>query len=189
MDPLSVTAGAIGIATFAWQSCKATDELIGSLTEAPKTIAHSKKLLSETQNTLEGLRDTLISGSESTYVLDSLLQNMKLSIALKSTQGVCDEFGETIKGFTKHSTDLRFSNRDRLAVSFHESKIRGFNLRLGECQSTISLAVVSMNLQVLRSMTLFSQLTINRIVSSHTSKDIQGLHERFTAQETALANL
>ncbi len=38
-------------------------------------------------------------------------------------------------------------------------------------------------------MTLFSQLTINRIVSSRTSEDIQRLDGRFTAQETALANL
>ncbi|OBT56259.1 hypothetical protein VE04_05108 [Pseudogymnoascus sp. 24MN13] len=181
MDPLSVTAGAISIATFALQSCMAAHELVGRLTEAPKTIAHSKKLLSETHNTLEGLRDTLISGSESTFVLDSVLQNINLSIALKSTQSVCDEFGETIKGFTKHSTDLRFSSRDRLAVSFHESKISRFNQQLGECQSTISLALVSINLQVLRSMTL--------IISSRTSEDIQGLDGRFTAQETALVGL
>lgn len=189
MDPLSVTAGAIGIATFAWQSCKAAYELIGRLAEAPKTIAHSKNLLLETQNTLEGLRDTLISGSESTSILDSILQNIKLNIALKSTQGVCDEFGEMIKGFTKRSTDLRFSNRDRLSVGFHGSKIVRFNQQLGECQSTISLALVSINLQVLRSMTLFCQLTINRIVSSRTSEDIQGLDGRFTAQEMALADL
>jgi hypothetical protein len=189
MDPLSATASAIGIATFAWQSCKAAYELVDGLTGAPKAIAHSKKLLSETQSTLEGLKDTLISGSEPTCVRDSVLQKIKLDIALKSTQGVCDEFGETIKGFTKHSTDLRFSNRDRLVVSFHESKISRFNQQLGECQSTISLALVSINLQVLRSMTLFSQLTIDRIVSSRTSEDIQGLDGRFTAQETALADL
>ena len=97
----------------------------------------------------------MISGSEPSCVLDSLLQKMKLDIALKSTQGVCDEFAETIKGFTKHSTGLRFSNRDRLAVSFHESKISRFNQQLGECQSTISLTLVSINLQVLRLMTLF----------------------------------
>jgi Fungal N-terminal domain of STAND proteins len=116
---------------------------IGGRTNGPpKTIAHSKKLLSETQNTLEGLKDTLISGFEPTCVLDSVLQKIKLNIALKSTQGVCDEFGEMIKGFTKHSTDLRFSNRDRLVVSFHESKISRFNQQLGECQSTISLAMM-----------------------------------------------
>lgn len=38
-------------------------------------------------------------------------------------------------------------------------------------------------------MTLFSQLTIVRIVSSRTSEDIQGLGGRFTAQEAALAGL
>ena len=107
-------------------------------------------------NTLEGLKDTLTSDSEPAYALDSILQKTKLDIALKSTQGVCDEFGEAIKGFTRHSTDTRFSNRDRVAVSFHEPKVARFCQRLGECQSTISLALVSINLQVLPSIILFS---------------------------------
>ncbi|KAF4628710.1 hypothetical protein G7Y89_g9442 [Cudoniella acicularis] len=80
MDPLSVTASTIGIATLAWQSCKAVYQLVDGLKEAPKAIAHSKKLLSETQS-------------------------------------VCDKFGETIKGSTRHSTDSRFSNRDRRRTS------------------------------------------------------------------------
>jgi hypothetical protein len=154
MDPLSVTASAIGIATFAWQSCKAAHDLVDGLTEAPETIAHSKKLFFETQRTLEGLKDTLTSGSEPSSILDSVLQKIKLDTALVSTKGLCDRFGKEIQTFTKHSTDLRFSKRDRLAVSFHESKINRFNQRLGECQSTISLALVSINLQVLRLATL-----------------------------------
>ena len=109
MDPLSVTASTIGIATLAWQSCKAVYQLVDGLQEAPKAIAHSKKLLSETQSTLEGLNDTLKSECKTIAVLNSALQKIKFDIALSSTQGVCDKFGETIKGSTRHSTDSRFS--------------------------------------------------------------------------------
>lgn len=156
MDPLSITASTISIATLAWQSCKVLYQLMDGLTEAPMAIAHSKKLLSETQNTLEGLNDQLKYEYEPIGTLSSVLQKMKLDIALESTKGVCDTFGETIKGFTKHSTDMRFSSRDRLTVSFHESKITRFCQQLSECQSTISLALVSINLQVLRPTMLFS---------------------------------
>ena len=38
-------------------------------------------------------------------------------------------------------------------------------------------------------MTLFSQLTVDRMVFSRTSEDIQRLDRRFTAQETALTGL
>jgi hypothetical protein len=93
MDPLSATASTIGITTFAWQSCKAAYELIDRLAEAPKAIAHAKKLLSETQNTLVGLKDTLMSDSVLAEPLDPILQKIKLDIALKSIQGVCDELG------------------------------------------------------------------------------------------------
>src|SRR5271170_6099994 len=109
MDPLSVTASVIAVATLAWASSKAAYELIDGLVDAPKAIAHSKNLLSETQNTLDSLKDALTSGSEPAGVLGSILQKIRLGVALESTRGVCNEFGETIKGFTSHSTDLRFS--------------------------------------------------------------------------------
>ena len=146
MDPLSVTASVIGITTFAWDSCKAAYELIDGLVNAPKVVAHSKNLLSETQGTLNGLKNAITSGSAPSAILDSILQEIRLGVALESARAVCDEFSETIRRFTNHSTDLKFSKRDRLAITFRESTINRLNQQLGECQRTISLALVSINL-------------------------------------------
>jgi len=141
--------------------------------EAPNAIADSKSLLSQTQTTLDTLRDTLTVGTETPGALDSVLQKIKLDNVLESARCLCDEFRKTMTRYTSHSTDLRFSNRDRFTVSLHESKITKFNKQLGECQRTISLVLVSINL----------------IVSSRTSEDIELLSGRFAAQETALVDL
>jgi hypothetical protein len=127
MDSLSVTASVITVITLAWDSSKAAYELIDGLMDALKVIAHSKNLLSETQNTLDSLKDALTSGSEPADVLSFILQKIRLGVTLESTRGVCNKFSETIKEFTSHSTDLRFSKRDKLMITFHESKINRLN--------------------------------------------------------------
>jgi hypothetical protein len=146
MDPLSLTAGVIAVATLAYQSSKAAYDVVDGLMEAPNAIADSKRLLSQTQNTLDTLTGTLTAGTETPGVLDSVLQKIKLDIALESTQCLCDEFRKTMTRYTNHSTELRFSSRDRFTVNLHESKITKFNKQLGECQQTISLVLVSINM-------------------------------------------
>jgi len=146
MDPLSMTASVISITTFAWNSCKVAYELVDGLAKAPKVVAHSKNLLSETQGTLNGLKNALRSGSAPSAVLNSILQEIRLGVALESARAVCDEFSGTIRRFTNHSTDLRLSRRDRLTITFRESTINRLNRQIGECQSTISLALASINL-------------------------------------------
>jgi len=76
MDPLSLTASVIAIATLAWQSSKAVYDVVDGLMEALNAIANSKRLLSQTQNTLDTLTDTLIAGTETPGVLNSALQKI-----------------------------------------------------------------------------------------------------------------
>lgn len=173
MDPLSLTASVITVATLAWQSSKAAYDVVDGLIKVLNTIADSKRLLSQTQTTLDTLRDTLTVGTETPDALDSVLQKIKLDIALESARCLCDEFRKTMTRYTSHSTDLRFSNRNRFTVNLHESKITKFNKQLSKYQRTISLVLI----------------LINRIISSRTSKDIELLSGRFTAQETALIDL
>jgi len=146
MDPLSFTASVIAVATLAWQSTKAAYDIVDGLVGAPSIIADSQRLLSQTQNTLDTLRETLGTDPGTPNVLESVLQKIKLNSTLESVQSLCSEFSETLRGCTKHSTDSKFGKRDRLIVSLHESKIARFNKQLGECQGTISLVVGSINL-------------------------------------------
>ena len=79
MDPLSVTASMIAIATLAWQSCKAAYDLIDGLAEAPQAINRSKNSLIETQKTLDTLQQTLTTASEPASVVNSVLSIVELS--------------------------------------------------------------------------------------------------------------
>lgn len=142
MDPLSLTASIIAVTTLAWQSSKATCDLVGTIKDAPSVISDSKHILTETLNTLAVLKNTAESTSE-THVLDSILQTISLQGLIESTTGVCEEFNQAITAATTHSTGLELSKRDRLAVGFREAKFARLNQRLGDCQRTVSGAVVS----------------------------------------------
>ncbi|KAK4097986.1 hypothetical protein N658DRAFT_499850 [Parathielavia hyrcaniae] len=172
MDPLSVTASVITVATIALQSVKALYDVIDGLVDAPHSVSQSKSLLSQTQTTLGTLRRTLETNSASDAV-DSVLEEIELSKALESTQSLCQDFATTLTRFTSHSTDLRFSTRDRVIVQFNESKIKRLNRDLADCQRTITM--------------VFSSVTL--IVSNQTSGNIDQLRSQFDTQERALADL
>lgn len=149
MDPLSITANVIAVATLAWQSCKSVHGLIDGLADAPRFIADSKSVLSETRNTLDSLKGMLEMHAQTPSVLGHALQKISLDFALQSTQRLCDEFSHTIAMYTSRSTDSTLARRDRLAVNLHESKFNKLNKQLGDCQQTISLALASIILFVL----------------------------------------
>ena len=48
MDPISLAASVIAVATLAWQSTKAAYNVVDGLVEALNVIANSKQLLSQT---------------------------------------------------------------------------------------------------------------------------------------------
>ncbi|KAH7012280.1 uncharacterized protein B0I36DRAFT_256853 [Microdochium trichocladiopsis] len=173
MDPLSITASAIAVATLAAQSTKAIYQAIDGLAEAPHAIAHSKTLLAGTQTALDSLIGTLTTTQDTQARLGSVLRPLELDQTLLSTQQLCDKFGTTITKYTSRSTDARFSSRDRILVNFHESQIIRFNQELGDCQKTISLVLG----------------TITLIVSSGTSDNLQQLSKQFQAHEQALTSL
>ncbi|KAK4667507.1 Prion amyloid fibrils-forming protein [Podospora pseudopauciseta] len=172
MDPLSVTASAVALATAALQSAKALHDLVDGLADAPHSVSHSKSLLSQTQTTLGTLARTLETNCAPDTV-DSVLKEIELNKVLESTKSICQGFTAAITRVTSHSTDSHFSKRDRLAVYFKDTKINKLNKDLADCQRTITM--------VLSSITL--------IVSSRTSGNIDQLRTQFATQEQALANL
>lgn len=151
MDPLSITTGVIGVVTFAAQSCQVTYNCIASLVGAPKAIESSKNLLIGTERSLTLLREIIPRGrpeSETSRALQVALQKFRLQSTVQSTQILCDQFRATIQRITRHSTNARFSKRDRIVATLRDMDIKKFNEQLGQCQETISLAVNSINLLV-----------------------------------------
>ncbi|RYP66843.1 hypothetical protein DL770_008724 [Monosporascus sp. CRB-9-2] len=170
MDPLSVTASVIAVATLALQSCKAAYNLVDGLAEAPQAIARSKASLTETQKTLGALQQTLKAGPAPDSELDVVLRTIDLNETLVSVKRLCDEYTAAIVRFTSHSTEGKFSKRDRLIVNLQESKMNKFSKELGDCQRTMSMVLVSINL-------------------TRTADDVRRIGDQFQAQEQALADL
>ncbi|KAI1178046.1 hypothetical protein F4777DRAFT_576354 [Nemania sp. FL0916] len=173
MDGVSAAASVIAIVSAALQSAKATYRLIDGLVEAPKVVARSKAALLETQKTLSALQQMLIRASDSPSPVGAVLQMLKLDETLKATQIFCDQFHDTIAGFTSHSTTGRFSKRDRITVTIRGSKINKFNRELGGCQGTISAVMEAINL----------------IITAQTADDVQQIMGRFRAQDQTLITL
>ncbi|KAI0506294.1 hypothetical protein F5B22DRAFT_454949 [Xylaria bambusicola] len=173
MDPLSITASVIAVAGLATQSAKAIYKVIDGLVEAPQAINHSKTLITGTQHALDTLTGALQTNQDMQARFGPVLQSTNLYETLASTQDLCERFNTTITMHTSHSTESRFSTRDRFQLSLKESHIVRFNAELAACQRTVSLVVESITL----------------IVSHRTSNDVQQLSVRFQAQEQALSTL
>lgn len=189
MDPLSITASAITIATLAARSCKQTYSLVSGLTDAPQSIAHSQRLLIQTEDSLVAL-EQLLTNNKTSDILESTLRAISLEKTLKSTHDICTEFSAAVANVAKHSTDTKFSIRDRFSMYVKEAKIKRFNQHLGDCQRTLVLVLGSINLFVTLLHTfIWALLTLHRILSSRTSEDIERLRDDFKAQETALKDL
>ncbi|KAI1328463.1 hypothetical protein F5Y16DRAFT_155276 [Xylariaceae sp. FL0255] len=173
MDPLSLTASVIAVATLTLQSVKTTYDVVDKLVDAPLVIARSKTSLLETQKTLGALRQLLMTGSDPPTVMGPILQTIGLEGTLKSAQGLCDNFTTTIARFTTHSAAGPLSKRDRFAVMLHDSNIVRFNEGLSGCQRALSVVL----------------LAIDLIISARTADEIGRLNDRFHNLERTLADL
>lgn len=147
MDPLGATASVIAIATLAAQSCKQTYGLISGLTDAPQSIAHSQRLLVQTEDSLAAL-EQLLANNQTSIILASTLRSTSLEKTLKSTHDICSGFSAVVADVTKHSIDTKFSVRDRVSVYLREGRINRFNQQLSDCQRTLVLVLGSINLFV-----------------------------------------
>ncbi|KAL3963000.1 hypothetical protein ACCO45_004523 [Purpureocillium lilacinum] len=188
MDPLSVTASVIAIATATLQSAKALYIVVDGFAGAPHAVSQSKSLLSQTQATLGTLTQTL-EGNSASAAVSSILEETVLIKALESTESLCQSFTTALTSLTSHSTESHFSKRDRFIVHLNESKINRLNRDLANCQRTISMVLSSITLYGSNIFIRGALLTLDRILSSHTSKDIDQLRTQFDAQERALAHM
>jgi uncharacterized membrane protein YcfT len=145
MDPLSVTASAIAVATAALQSVKALYNVINGLVDAPHALSQSKSILTQTQTTLGALAQTLDANSASSAI-GPVLRAIELEKALDATNTLCQDFTAVITRVTGHSTASRFSTRDKIIVQFNESKLARMNRDLGDCQRTITMVLSSITL-------------------------------------------
>ncbi|KAK5077368.1 hypothetical protein LTR70_010306 [Exophiala xenobiotica] len=140
-DPLSVTAGVVGIAAAAIHSIHKLKDCIKKISEAPETLRNITQDLSAVETVLERIS----SASEDSRLPDelkNLLINEKLKSVLKDCEKRCEKFQNTVDNWMKHSSNDKVFWWDKVRAGyFGEAKIKTFVAQLDAYKATITMAL------------------------------------------------
>jgi len=121
-DPLSVTAGVVGITAFALQSVQQLTAFIESIRDAPEIITGIKEDLKAVESVLSSLGRALQNKDLPAEILESLDQNANIKVAVENCSKECAKFRETLGirqkqkpfGGTGSELDILGKNRQKL---------------------------------------------------------------------------
>jgi hypothetical protein len=147
MDPLSITASAIGITGFATTSILQLHNLIDSLSEAQDVVTDVASSLANIERPLAALEQLSISDEAASIATKEALKKTGVAEAVNKCGDACTKFSKNLTKWTKHSSTTKLSLRDRLSVGvWNREKIRTFKLQLQSCEATVHFAVTSTQL-------------------------------------------
>lgn len=147
MDRLSITANAIGITTFATTSIAQLHELITSLTEVEDVVGDVSSHLEGIQRPLDALQALNITDDATLTAAKEDLRKAGVADSVNDCGKACEEFGKSLKKWTKHSDTAKLSFRDRLSIGvWKKEKIRTLQTRVQSCQAIVHFAVSSAQL-------------------------------------------
>ena len=142
-DPLSVTAGVVGIVAFALQSCQLLSRSISDIRDAPKDLQSIRSDLQVVEPLLRQL-DVELQGNASPLVLSH-----EIELVVKNCGGACDQFNEALKGWTRHSTAERTTWRDSTIIGlFRQGDIKTLKGHLEVCKNSLSVTLSAASLLV-----------------------------------------
>jgi len=149
MDPLSITAGAIGISGFATASIVQLHRLIGGLSEAQGVVANIASSLANIERPLATLEQLSISDESTSIAAKEDLRKAGVAEAVNECGDACNKFSKNLIKWTKHSSTAKLSLRDRLSIGvWNREKIRTLHMQLQSCEATVQFAVTSTQLYV-----------------------------------------
>lgn len=149
MDPLSITAGALGITDFALSNIDQLRKTISSLAEAQDVVQDITSNLETIQRPLTALQEFKFPDGPSCTAAKEDLKKTGLAEAVNKCGQACADFDEKLNKWTKHSTRTKLSLRDRLSVGvWNKEKIVTFRTRVHTCQAIVQLSVESTQLYV-----------------------------------------
>ena len=144
MDPLSITAAAVGITDFAISRIIELHDFINSIAEAKQEIHDAQSNLDNIHRTLIALGDLNI--SDNAAALEDV-NKTSVAEAVNSCGDACKRFSGDLKKWTKHSSVDHMPLRDRFVVNvWNKEKVRTFRTNLQGCQTTVQFAVTSCQL-------------------------------------------
>lgn len=144
MDPLSISASAIGIVTFALQAVKLLNDDLQNIKNAPAALRDAGIDL----NALEPMLTTLQDAAKQNQ--DQLARNRRILLALENCFDVCKSFRQQLRAWSKLDSDgqLAMSSRVKMGLLGQE-RIKEFRTKLGDCKGTLTLVLVAEHLYVL----------------------------------------
>jgi hypothetical protein len=137
-DPLSIAAGITGLVTFALQAGVVLHTTIRGLQNQDKHARALKTDVSDLNQVLETLLDTVRSHPE--------IKFDDLEKPLRRCGKACREYAALIVDCTKHANGSRPSVRDWFKQRYMQGDFDEFKSTLAAYKSTISIAVANANL-------------------------------------------
>lgn len=143
-DPLTVTAGVVGVASFAVQSITALVRTIESVRDAPATIANLSGDLKTTRDVIHDLKSNI----SSPVLRPEVRAYIDGSSSLKDAVAFCSNDGTTFEGdlkrWMRHSNAGKLARRDRIQIGiFAEKRIESFGRRLAQGLTIVNLALTN----------------------------------------------
>ncbi|KAI5924519.1 hypothetical protein F4810DRAFT_664018 [Camillea tinctor] len=149
MDPLSITASAIGITGFATSSIVQLHDFINSLTDAKDVVQDIASNLQGIERSLATLETLCISDETTSAAAKEDLKKAGVAEAVNRCGDACSDFTKNLEKWTKHSSTKKLSLRDRFLVGvWNKEKIRTFKSQVRSCEAIVQFAVVSTQLAV-----------------------------------------
>ncbi|KAH6668665.1 hypothetical protein F5X68DRAFT_216602 [Plectosphaerella plurivora] len=145
MDPLSITAGVIAVATLAFQSSKALHDLV-------ETYRHSNKMFSDLSAEIDSLSGVLcslqtVSGDDRGFSFSQTQCRVlkTAEVALRNCTSTLDAFGAKVNKLMSNSTAGNMSKRDKFLLHLKTNDIAAFRIQLGSYKSTLTIVLHSLN--------------------------------------------
>ena len=147
MDPFSITVGALGITEFAISSIVRLRDFINGLAEAKEVVQDIASNLEGIERPLAALKKLSISDGATSTAAEEDLKKAGVAEAVNNCGDACDEFTKNLQKWTKHSSTMKLSLRDRFSVGiWNKEKIRTFRTQVQSCEATVQFAVTSTQL-------------------------------------------
>jgi hypothetical protein len=139
-EAIGVTAGLVGIATFAFQISKEVYYLVESIQKAPQTIRELKSELVALDPILSSIQELVTSDA-------SKFEDIRYP--LHQCGMVCFHLRSLIRQCTTHSANSTISARDWVKMQYKGKTIDGYKSQLASYKATIGIALGTFNLYVI----------------------------------------
>jgi hypothetical protein len=143
MDPLSITASVVGITTAALQSAQFLVKTIDNVKDAPGTIKDICTDLRAIESVLQDLNAKVQDGSS------QIIRSNQIGPAVENCDRACKAFQLQVERWMKHSKEdkIFWISRWRIGL-FGQDRIKTFKGQLGDCKSTLNVALTTATLFV-----------------------------------------